>query len=86
MVLPDHDQREDRHYQAGRKGIVLFLHVAISEHTINGLRSRGVVIGNNHRSPIQVQSQDFEQACTYIGNAPNLMVKSIVSFATRRRT
>ena len=34
----------------------------ISEHTINGLRSRGVDIGNNPRSPIQVQTQDFEQA------------------------
>jgi protein-tyrosine phosphatase len=34
----------------------------ISEHTVNGLRCRGVSVGNNHRSPIQVQSQDFERA------------------------
>ena len=34
----------------------------ISEHTTNGLRSRGVVIGNDHRSPIQVETEDFERA------------------------
>ena len=34
----------------------------ISEHTVNGLLSRGVRLGNNHRAPIQVQLQDFGQA------------------------
>lgn len=34
----------------------------ISEHTINGLRSRGVAIGNNQRSPIQLEPEDMEQA------------------------
>lgn len=34
----------------------------VSEHTVNGLRRRGVSIGNNHRSPMQVQTQDFERA------------------------
>ena len=34
----------------------------ISEHTINGLLNRGVAVGNNHRSPIQLEIQDLEQA------------------------
>ena len=34
----------------------------ISEHTVNGLRNRGVAIGNNHRAPIQLEPQDLEQA------------------------
>jgi protein-tyrosine phosphatase len=34
----------------------------ISEHTLHGLRSRGVGVDLNHRSPIQVEPQDFERA------------------------
>jgi protein-tyrosine phosphatase len=53
-------------WMADSRGIVTSLGAdntgVISENTINGLRSRGVDIGDNHRSPIQVQTQDFEQA------------------------
>jgi protein-tyrosine phosphatase len=34
----------------------------ISEHTIEGLRSRGVSVKPNHRPPIQVEAADFEKA------------------------
>jgi protein-tyrosine phosphatase len=34
---------------------------AISTHTVKGLRSRGVKTQTNHRSPIQVETGDFER-------------------------
>jgi protein-tyrosine phosphatase len=34
----------------------------ISEHTLKGLRIRNVDVQPNHRSPIQVESRDFEEA------------------------
>ena len=53
-------------WMADSRGIATILGAdntdVISEHTVNGLRSRGVGIGNNQRSPIQVQTQDLEQA------------------------
>jgi protein-tyrosine phosphatase len=53
-------------WMAESRGIVTSLGAdntgVISENTVNGLRSRGVDIGDNHRSPIQVQTEDFAQA------------------------
>jgi protein-tyrosine phosphatase len=53
-------------WHADSRGIATILGAdntdVISEHTVNGLRTRGVGIGDNHRAPIQVQPQDFEQA------------------------
>lgn len=34
----------------------------ISEHTLHRLRGHGVGVQTNHRSPIQVEPQDFERA------------------------
>jgi protein-tyrosine phosphatase len=34
----------------------------ISEHTLQRLRSCGIGVQSNHRSPIQVEPQDFERA------------------------
>lgn len=53
-------------WRADSRGIATILGAdntdVISEHAVNGLRRLGVGIGNNHRAPIQVQAQDFEQA------------------------
>jgi protein-tyrosine phosphatase len=53
-------------WRADSRGIATILGAdntdSISEHTVNGLRTRGVGIGDNHRAPIQVQIQDFEKA------------------------
>jgi protein-tyrosine phosphatase len=58
--------RYQLNWMADSRGIVTSLGAyntgVISENTVNGLRSRGVDIGGNHRSPLQVETQDFEQA------------------------
>jgi protein-tyrosine phosphatase len=52
-------------WAADSRGIVTSLGAGntgvISENTVNGLRRRGVGVGDHHRSPIQVQTRDFEQ-------------------------
>jgi protein-tyrosine phosphatase len=53
-------------WRAESRGIATILGAdntdVISENTVNRLRRLGVGMGDNHRSPIQVQTQDFEQA------------------------
>src|SRR5712672_1613146 len=53
-------------WKADSRGIATILGAdntdVISENTVNKLMGLGVVIGNNHRRPIQVQIQDFERA------------------------
>jgi protein-tyrosine phosphatase len=51
---------------ADSRGIVTALGAGnvdvISEHTLKGLRHRGIKVAPNHRTPLQVELRDFERA------------------------
>src|SRR5712671_4649765 len=53
-------------WRADSRGIATILGAdntdVISENTVNRLRRLGVGMSENHRSPVQVHTQDFEQA------------------------